>query len=121
MTFVTDGKKINRSLIIVSLKKKNLFLSINTTAKKGANKIISSQIKHTIGKKIKTNVFTKIGLNLLSHRNKVEIKKRKIKISFLPRASSSAMGYNRNNGEKSAKNCVISSLNFLIYKNNNSK
>ena len=61
ITIITkiDGKKIKNNLNNVSLKDDNLFLFINTTAKNGANKIICSQIKHKIGKKIKTIELTK--------------------------------------------------------------
>ena len=105
----------------VSLKKYNLFLFIKITEKKGANSIICSHMKHKIGKKINTNVFKQIDLNLTSDKNKQLIKKRKIKISFLPSASSSAIGYNKNNGEKRAKNWIISSFKSLMYINNNIK
>ena len=51
--------KIKNIFINVSAKEYNLFLFIRTTAKKGANKITCSQIKHKIGKKIITKKLTK--------------------------------------------------------------
>jgi hypothetical protein len=86
------GKKIIGNLIKISKNEKNLFLLIIITAKKGANNIICSHIKHRIGKKIKTIIFKTIGLNLFSEKKSVEIKNKNIKTSFLPNASSSAIG-----------------------------
>ena len=42
------------------------------TAKKGANNIICSQIKHRIGKKIKVIKFKTLGLNCFFEKNKKE-------------------------------------------------
>ena len=54
ITTIVD-EKISNSFVNVSENKYSLFLLIKITAKKGANKIICSHIKHTKGKKIKTN------------------------------------------------------------------
>ena len=56
---IIDGKKIKNIFTNVSAKEFNLFLIIKTTAKKGANKITCSQIKHKIGKKIITKKLIK--------------------------------------------------------------
>ena len=72
------------------------------TAKKGANKIICSQIRQRIGKKIKINQLRYFELIFLSERKSEKVKHKKIKISFLPNASSSAIGYKRNKGENNA-------------------
>ena len=58
-----EGEKIIGNLIKTSEKEKNLFLLIKITAKKGANSIICSHIKHKIGKKIKIIKFKITGLN----------------------------------------------------------
>ena len=87
-----DGEKIIGILIKTSENEKNLFLLIKTTAKKGANNIICSHIRHKTGKKIKTIKFTIIGLNFFPEKKSVEIKNKNIKTSFLPNASSSAIG-----------------------------
>ena len=50
-----DGKNIIIKFMKTSLKEKNLFLIIKITAKKGAKRIASSQIRHKIGKVNPTN------------------------------------------------------------------
>ena len=73
-----EGEKIIDNLIKTSEKENNLFLLIKITAKKGANSIICSQIKHKIGKKIKTIKFKTAGLNFFSEKKSVEIKNSEI-------------------------------------------
>ena len=87
-----EGEKIIGNLIKTSEKEKNLFLLIKITAKKGANSIICSHIRHKSGKKIKIIEFKITGLNSFPEKKSVEIKNKNIKTSFLPSASSSARG-----------------------------
>jgi len=87
-----EEEKIIGNLIKTSEKEKNLFLLIRITAKKGANSIICSQIRHNTGKKIKIIEFKIAGLNSFPEKKRIEIKNKNIRTSFLPNASSSARG-----------------------------
>ena len=97
-----EDEKISGNFIKISENEEYLFLLIKMTTKKGANSIICSQIKHKIGKKIKIVKFKTLGLNFFSEINITETKNIKINISFLPKASSSAIGQSKNSGENKA-------------------
>ena len=97
-------KKIINDLIKTSLKVSSLFLQISITKKKGEKKIIGSHIRHSSGKKIKISELIIFLSKDLPEKNIDITKKRKINISFLPKASSSAIGYKRKMGENKAKN-----------------
>ena len=86
------------------MKVTSLFLQMSITKKKGEKKIIGSHIRHSSGKKIRIIKLIIILLKDLPEKIIEITKKRKINISFLPKASSSAIGYKRKMGENKAKN-----------------
>jgi len=108
-----EGENIIIKFVKTSLKEKNLFSIIKITAKKGAKRITSSQIKHKIGKVNPTNKLINLVLIFFSQKIKMVTKQRKINISFRPKDSISAIGYKRKIGEKKANICKIFNLKFF--------
>ena len=108
------GKKIINNFLNTCLNVFKLFLIIKTPAKNGKNKTTCSQIKQTIGLKKNTKQFIFLA-SYLHQAKKIVDKKNKNKIvSFLPKTSSSAMGYNKKIGVYRANTCTI--LNFSSFK-----